>query len=303
MKSKIIGEVGSNYDGSFDQALRYIKEVAATGADVAKFQLLRKDLLVAPRLYPGGKATDNPVYANFSNLELPEEWVPELVAACQEHEIAFSCTPFYLEAVSVLERAGVEDYKIASGDITFTPLLERVGETGKPVLLSTGGSSLEDVEKALKTLKKSGAGPVTLLHCVVSYPPQWEEVNLNAMLTLKKEFSCPVGLSDHTPGGVVALGAVALGASVIEKHVTHDRSAVGPDHPFAMTFPEFGEMVKQIRLLEQSLGDGNKTPTASERDRQHRFRRGCYDPETRSPSGATREGLWLRPQADTVSAS
>ena len=161
------------------------------------------------------------------------------------------------------------------------------------MILSTGGSNLLDVQKAIEILNYSGAGQITLLHCVASYPPQFSEMNLRTIATLKNEFNLPVGISDHSPGNIVPLAAVALGASVIEKHVTFDRTLKGPDHSFSMTMLEFAEMVKQVRLLEKALGTGEKVPSSDELKRQHRFRRGVYDPETLEPVDG-KEGLWLR---------
>jgi sialic acid synthase SpsE len=190
----------------------------------------------------------------------------------------------------------VRTYKIASGDITFVPLLEAIGKTGKNVFLSTGGSTLRDVETALNVLTQSGVGLITLLHCVSSYPPQFHEMNIRALSTLKDEFGLPVGISDHSPGNLVPIAAVTMGASLVEKHVTFDRELPGPDHSFAMTMNEFAEMVSKIRLLESALGDGQKIPTKDELARQHRFRRGIYDPKTLEPLD-TNDGLWLRPHS------
>lgn len=295
MKATLIAEVGSNYDGHLETAVAYINAARASGADMVKFQTLRKAKLVAPKLWTGDRCEENPVYKNFSNLELPDEWHSILKQAADDQEIEFVSTPFYLEAVELLEKVGVRTYKIASGDITFRPLLTAVGQTGKRVILSTGGSSLHDIEQALSVLRQSGAGEIVLLHCVSNYPPQWTEMNLRSVVTLKEVFGLPVGISDHTPGYIVPLAAVALGATVVEKHVTFDRSVPGPDHPFSMTFDEFGEMVRQVRCLEQALGTGTKTPAESERVKQHRMRRGVYDPVTFEPTN-TSDGVWLRPE-------
>ena len=149
--------------------------------------------------------TDNPVYQQFSNRSLPEDWHFVLKQTADEQSIEFMSTPFYLEAVDLLEKVGVRTYKIASGDITFRPLLEAIGRTGKRVILSTGGSSLDDVDQALNILRQAGAREIILLHCASNYPPQWQEMNLRAMVTLKKEFDLPVGISDHTPGNIVPI--------------------------------------------------------------------------------------------------
>jgi N,N'-diacetyllegionaminate synthase len=294
-KTKLIAEVGSNYGGSLNTALEYIRAVKLCGADIVKFQTLSKEKLISPKIWSADGCSDNPVYLQFSNLALPEEWHFTLKKAADEQQIEFMSTPFYLEAVDLLERVDVDTYKIASGDITFRLLLEKVGRTGKKVIFSTGGSSLQDVEKAIKVLKQAGAGDITLLHCVSNYPPQWSEMNLRAIVTLRDAFGLPVGISDHTPGAAVPIAAVALGATVIEKHVTFDRSLPGPDHPFAMTMEEFADMVRQVRDIEEALGTGEKVPADSERIKQHRMRRGVYDPQTLEPVSGD-NGIWLRPQ-------
>lgn len=290
----VIAEVGSNYNGDLALATRYVHAAKECGADAVKFQTLHKEKLVAPRLYSDGAVTDNPAYLNFASLELPDEWHYELKGLADEIGIEFMSTPFYLGAVDLLESVGVHTYKIASGDITFGPLLDKVGRTGKRVVLSTGASTEEEISAALQVLKKAGTKDISLLHCVSNYPPVWDEMNVRAVATMRARFRCPVGISDHTPGSVVPLAAVALGGTVIEKHVTFDRANKGPDHPFAMTVEEFAGMVEQVRLLERVLGDGRKRPSDSELAKQNRMRRGIYDPVTLEPSkGAS--GVWLRP--------
>lgn len=294
-KVRFVFEVGSNYDGSLERAFEYIQAAADAGATYVKFQTLQKKLLIAEKIWQAGKWVPNPVNDIFASGELPAEWHFELKKKADECGIEFMSTPFYLEAVDLLERVGVKTYKIASGDITFRPLLEAVGRTGKRVLLGTGCSSLPDVERAVKTLQRAGAGEIVLLHCVSNYPPQWNEMNLRAVETLQREFGLPVGISDHTPGAIVPLAVVALGGTYIEKHVTFDRSSEGPDHPFAITVEEFGAMVRDVRHLEQALGSGKKIPCESEKAKLHRIRRGVYD----STSGVALpkgEGIWLRPE-------
>ena len=268
---------------------------AGAGADAVKFQTLRRDKLVAPRVYLDGVLRENPVYRGFSNLELPDEWHQTLKNAAAAAGIEFISTPFHLEVVDLLEGIGVSTYKIASGDITFRPLLEAVGRTGKPVILSTGASTLDEVGRALEVLDRAGAGEVTLLHCVSCYPAVPEEMNLRALVTLRQTFGRPVGISDHSGRSFAAIAAVALGASVVEKHLTFDRDLPGPDHNYAMTPTEFAQMVADIRRLETALGDGVKAPSASESEKRHRLRRGVYHPETRLPVD-TGEGIWLRPE-------
>jgi len=200
---RMIAEVGSNYDGSLTRAESYIQHSKESGADAVKFQTLQRDKLVAPRIRIDGEWINNPVYEKFSSLELPDEWHYTLKQMADAHGIEFISSPFYLEAVDLLEEVGVNTYKIASGDITFVPLLETVGRTGKRVILSTGASSLSDVDRALNTLSQSGAGNISLLHCVSNYPPQWDEMNLRAIVALREAFDLPVGISARCPNSVL----------------------------------------------------------------------------------------------------
>jgi N,N'-diacetyllegionaminate synthase len=294
MRVMIIAEVGSNYDGDLNTAKEYIRKAHESGADIIKFQTIRKKNLIAPLVSEKGKLKDNPVFSNFANLELSDKWHYELKEEADKVGIEFLSTPFYEKAVDLLENVGVHRYKIASGDITFIPLLEKVGKTGKPVILSTGASSLSDVKFAVNILKENGTKDISLLHCIASYPPQWEEMNIKAITTLSDIFQCPVGISDHSPGNLVPVASVALGASVVEKHVTIDRRLPGPDHSFAMTFEEFTDMVDQIRVLEIAIGNGEKKPSDSEAERQYRMRRGIYDSVTQKPVEGE-NGVWLRP--------
>lgn len=293
---KIIAEVGSNFNGEIDTARDYIKAAKYCGCDAVKFQTLQKETLISPKIFQENKWVENPIWDLFSNIGLPEEWHLPLKTFSDENEIEFMSTPFYLEAVELLEAIDVKTYKVASGDITFTPLLETIGQTNKEVLLSTGASTLSEVEDAVQTLKNAGAHSIKLLHCVVSYPPQWEEMNLRAILTLKEKFNLPVGISDHTPGSTVPLASVALGATIIEKHLTFDRSQKGPDHSYAITVEEMKEMVAQVRALELALGSGLKEPSRSELDRRHRFRRGIYDSNSFENPAEGSSTIWLRPQ-------
>ncbi len=295
MSVLVIGEVGSNHNGDLATAHAYIRALARAKADAVKFQTIRKDLLFARRVLVDGRIVDNPVYEKVANQDLPDAWHAELKAAADAEHVEFMSTPFHLDAVALLDKVGVRTYKIASGDITFVPLLEAIGRTGKRVILSTGASSLADVERALDVLTRAGARDVTLLHCVSNYPPEWSEMNLRAMVTMKERFRVPVGISDHSPGSLVPIAAVALGATVIEKHVTFDRALPGPDHPYAMTIDEFADMIRQVRLLELALGTGDKVPTPAELAKQQRIRRGRYDPVTSEPTDDAR-GVWLRPE-------
>lgn len=293
---KVIAEIGSNFNGDLDTAKEYIKAAKFCDCDAVKFQTLQKETLIAPKILQNGVWTINPTWKLFGNIGLPSDWHLPLKFFSDENKIEFMSTPFYLEAVDLLESIGIETYKIASGDITFKPLLEAVGQSGKKVILSTGASTIPEVEKAVQILSGAGASAISLLHCVVSYPPQWDEMNLRAITTLKEQFHVPVGISDHSPGSLVPVASVALGATIIEKHLTFDRSQKGPDHPYAMTVEEMKDMVAQVRTLEQALGSGSKEPSPSELQRRHRFRRGAYDSKTFKNAEQESSAIWLRPQ-------
>ena len=291
----IIAEIGSNFGGDRKLAELYIEACASAGADAVKFQTLTKEALIAPFVRnEAGDWVDNPKYAAFGNVGLPLAWHEPLARHAEKHGVEFLSTPFYLEAVDALEAAGVKRYKIASGDLTFAPLHYRIAETGKPVILSTGASYLDEVRETWQRLKSAGAGPITVLQCTATYPPAWSDLNLNAVTTLKEAFG-DVGLSDHSPGHVAPLAAIALGARTLEKHVTFDRKAEGPDHPFAMEMDEFAALVTDIRNLEEALGSADKVPAPSEIHRRKNLRRGVYDRKTFHATDSE-DGVWLRPE-------
>jgi len=272
MAVTIIAEVGSNWGGSLDRALDYVEAAAMVGADAVKFQTIRINLLYARGYEP-----------HFQIPELPDDWHFELKARADKLGIEFVSTPFYLDAVDLLERVGVKRYKIASGDITFRPLLQKVAETGKPLLLSTGACDMNDIRKVVSFLKDCYSwNKVTLLHCVTRYPASVDEMALWSMQYLRDCFGCPVGLSDHSLSAAVSIAAVGMGASVIEKHITFDRRTPGPDHPFATTVDEFADLVRDIRSVEAALGVYDKAPSPSEQGTAGRIRRNPND--------------WLRPE-------
>lgn len=196
-----IAEVGSNFNNSLDMAKRYVRASAEAGADAVKFRTLRKHLIISPVTKVKGKVVPYPVYDIFKSAELPESWHYELKKEADAVGIEFISTPFYLEAVDLLVDVGVKTIKIASGDITFFPLLERIGKTGKDVLLSTGASTNEEIQKAVNQLRDNGVGGITLLHCVANYPPKWNEMNVRAIPAMAQAFGLPVGLPDRSPGG------------------------------------------------------------------------------------------------------
>jgi len=203
-------------------------------------------------------------YEMIRKLELSDADFKKLAVYAQKKGIMFLSTPFDKESVDMLDELGVPAFKIASGEITNLPLIRHIAQKGKPVILSTGMSTLEEVGEALKVIKNEGLRDIILLHCVTAYPAKVEDVNLKAMETMRKAFNLPVGLSDHTIGIAVPIAAVALGAAIIEKHFTLDKNLPGPDHQASLEPKELKQMIEAIREVERSLGNGVKSPTAEE---------------------------------------
>lgn len=272
----IIAEIGSNHDGSLERAKLMIKKCAEAGADAVKFQSFTADGLYVSRVKENGQWKEHPVWKILKNFELPLEWIGPLSAYAKECGVLFMSTPFEPGAVEEMERIGVPAYKIASGDLTHLELIRQAARTGKPVLIATGAGSLEEVRRAAEAVYAEGNRQAGLFHCVSLYPPYFEEMNLKAVSSLIQEFGCPTGLSDHTPGSEAVLAAVGLGAVLIEKHVTTDRSLSGPDHPYALLIEEFAAMVKAVRNLDGALGDGVKRAVDREIPEKTYARRGLY---------------------------
>lgn len=265
----IIAEAGVNHNGDMALARRLIDEAAAAGADAVKFQAFITEELVTRRAPKAGyqlqttTAADTEQFAMLKALEVSAEDMAGLRDHCAARGVAFLCTPYENASADMLDRLGVAAYKIASTDTTNTPFLRHVASKGRPVILSTGMSTLAEVEAALAALAPVRDRTI-LLHCTAEYPAPVEEANLRAMAAMTAAFQVPVGFSDHTAGLDAAGWAVALGACVIEKHFTLDRAMAGPDHRASIEPAELAELVRRIRLLETALGDGIKRPTAAE---------------------------------------
>lgn len=266
----IIAEAGVNHNGDINIAKRIIDQAVMSGADAVKFQTFKAENLVcrnAEKAEYQRKTTDEgeSQFEMLKKLELSEEAHRELIEYCKGKKIEFLSSPFDIYSVQLLSEFGLNVYKIASGEITNYPLLKCIGEKKKKVIMSTGMSTLEEVREAINVLKENGTTDISLLHCNTEYPTPMEDVNLHAMLTLKKEFQVNVGYSDHTKGIEVPIAAVALGAVLIEKHFTLDNNMEGPDHKASLDPDEFKKMVSAIRNIEVALGDGRKRPSDSER--------------------------------------
>ena len=264
----IIAEAGVNHNGDMDLAHRLIDAAAAAGADAVKFQAFVTEELVTATAPKAGYqlATTSGGGDQFSMLkalELTGAQLDALRRHCDERNVVFLCTPYDFPSIDLLDRLGVAAYKIASTDTTNTPFLRHLAAKGRPVLLSTGMSSLAEVEAAVGALA-AVRDQLILLHCTSEYPAPPEEANLRAMATMAAAFACPVGFSDHTMGIEAAGWALVLGACVIEKHFTLDRAAPGPDHRASIEPGELAALVAMARRAELALGDGVKRPTASE---------------------------------------
>lgn len=265
----IIAEAGVNHNGSLETAKKMAMTAKECGADIVKFQTAKLDSLVSHTAKLAEYQKEN-IGLEISQREMLKKLLltygefAELSDYCKELGIKFLSTPFDLESIDFLDGLGCAMWKIPSGEITNLPYLEKIGTMKKPIIMSTGMCYMNEVEEALDIFKNIGADDVTVLHCTTQYPAPYGEVNLNAMLTLKKKFGCKVGYSDHTKGIEIPIAAVAIGASVIEKHFTLDRNMEGPDHKASLEPNELAAMVTAIRNIELALGDGKKKPSASE---------------------------------------
>ncbi|MFJ3044301.1 N-acetylneuraminate synthase [Herbaspirillum chlorophenolicum] len=270
-KTLIIAEAGVNHNGDIGMAKRLIEVAAAAGADMVKFQTFSADRLAtreAPKAEYQNRATDESEsqYAMLKRLELSPEMHDTLIEHCRQHGISFFSTGFDVQSVDFLLGLGVQDIKIPSGEITNLPYLRHIGRLNRRTFLSTGMSTLGEIEAAIEALEAAGTGRerITVLHCNTEYPTPMEDVNLRAMQSIGQALGVAVGYSDHTPGIEVAIAATALGASVIEKHFTLDRNLPGPDHGASLEPAELAAMVAAIRNIERALGSGVKRPSASE---------------------------------------
>lgn len=268
-KVMIIAEAGVNHNGSLDIAKRLIDSAKSSGADIVKFQTAKLDALVSKIAPMADYQKENTGIEEsqkemLRKLLLPYEDFVELARYCKEVGILFLSTPFDIESIRFLDT--LQDmWKVPSGEITNYPYLVEIAKTGKKIMLSTGMSTLQEVDTALEVLRNNGAGEITLLHCTTNYPTPMQDVNLNAMITLKEHCGGKVGYSDHTQGIDIPIAAAALGASVIEKHFTLDRNMAGPDHKASLEPDELKSMVLAVRNIEKALGTGVKSPSESEK--------------------------------------
>lgn len=265
----IIAEAGVNHNGSLDAARQMVQVAAHAGADAIKFQTFKAEKLAtaqAPKAAYQAVATgeNENQLEMLRKLELSEADFRKLLDECHKNNILFLSTPFDEDSADFLASLDMEAYKISSGEITNLPFLAYVARKGRPLIVSTGMSYLNEVDLAVRTIQTAGNHDLVLLHCTSNYPADPADVNLRAMATLEQAFQVPVGFSDHTMGTEIPLAAVAMGASVIEKHFTLDRSLPGPDHQASLEPAELGALVKGVRKVEASLGHGRKEPVERE---------------------------------------
>ncbi len=265
----IIAEAGVNHNGRLEKALRLVDAAARAGADAVKFQTFQTSRLVADmapkaayQRLGGRRETQREM---LRRLELTAPMHHSLLAHCRARQLLFLSSPFDEASADFLESLPVPAFKIPSGELTNIPFLKHVARKGKPLILSTGRATLTEVRAAVKVVRQTGNTRLVLLHCTSLYPTPSHCANLRAIQTLEKEFHVPVGYSDHTEGTAVGVAAVALGAQIIEKHLTLDRTLPGPDHQSSLEPAEFAHLVDSIRNVESALGHGRKEPAPGER--------------------------------------
>lgn len=266
-----IAEAGSNFDGSLSLAKELVNAAKENGAEAIKFQSFLADKIVSSETFKGFKLSfqakwEKPVYQVYKEAEFPRNWHKEIAVYAKKQGIAFFSAPYDFEAVDLLAEINVPTFKIGSGDITWLEIIEYIAKKKRPIILSTGASTLAEIIEAIETIKKTGNQELVLMQCITNYPAKIENINLNVINSFRELFDCIIGYSDHSLGDIAVLGAVALGAKVIEKHFTLDKKKRGPDHPHAMEPQEFKEMVEKTRMLERTLGSRIKEVTPEEKE-------------------------------------
>lgn len=260
----VIAEAGSNHNNDLEQAKKLIDVAVEAGADIVKFQIFKAETLYSKKTPEFSYLKGQNVYELIKSIETPREWIKELAEYCKKRHVGFLASPFDFEAVDILDRY-VQAFKIASFEIVDLELIRYVAEKGKPVIISTGMANLGEIEDVKNTVKSVGNDDMILLHCNSLYPTPVDIVNLRAIETMKNAFRVPIGFSDHTLGIHISIAAVAMGACVIEKHFTLDRTLRGPDHSFAVEPNELRDMIRWIRDVENAKGNGIKDKSEIEK--------------------------------------
>ncbi|MBK6264513.1 N-acetylneuraminate synthase [Marivirga sp. S37H4] len=305
-KTIIIAEAGVNHNGDLERAKELIKVAAKAGADFVKFQTFKADKIVSKQAKKASYQAknindgDDSQYNMLKKLEIPDAWYPELLDLCKLEGIKFLSTGFDNDSINFLDELPIELFKIPSGEITNKPYLEHIATKKKPVILSTGMADIKEIKDAVTVLINAGLDKsgLTILHCNTEYPTPMADVNLKAMLHIKKELGVEIGYSDHTLGIEVPIAAVALGAKVIEKHFTLDRNLPGPDHKASLEPDELFEMIKSIRNIEMAIGgNGIKEPSTSEKENKKVVRKSIHTSKALAKGHVIKESdlIALRP--------
>jgi N-acetylneuraminate synthase/N,N'-diacetyllegionaminate synthase len=299
----IIAEIGSNHNKDKKIAKKMIDKAAEAGVDAVKFQTFQADKLYSKKTPKFSKDKMKP-YDLIKSIELPRGWQKELCQYASKKKLHFLSSPFDFEAVDELHKIGVPAFKVASFEITDLELLKRIAKKKKPVILSTGMASIEEIEEAIDVIKSQGNDNIVLLHCNSMYPSPIDIVNLNAINTMQSAFQIPIGFSDHTLGIHIPVAAVVSGARVIEKHITLDRNMKGPDHNFSIEPDELKQMVQNIRDVEKAMGTGVKEISKKEKEMYEKGRRSIIAAQdiskdtkiTRSMLIVKRPGYGIKPK-------
>lgn len=270
----IIAEAGDNHNGNYELALKLVDKAVEAKADYVKFQTFKTENIISKYAEKAdyqkvNTKEDESQFEMVKKLELSYEQFRSIDQYCKSKDIIFISTPFDLDSIDFLENINIPLWKIPSGEITNLPYLEKIGKTGKAVILSTGMCTMEEIEQAMYILRKNGTGEITLLHCNTEYPTPFEDVNLRAMKTMREAFGVSVGYSDHTIGIETSIAAVAYGATIIEKHFTLDKRMEGPDHKASLEPDELKKLVLSIRNVERAMGSAEKKPSPSEEKNIH----------------------------------
>jgi pseudaminic acid synthase len=277
-----IAEIGANFDGDIDKAKKLCLLAKESGADCAKFQSFKSEKLVSDLGFQKMKINgvhgtwEKSIGETFKDVEFPREWHKEIKDYCDKIDIHFSTSPYDFEAVDLCVELDLPFIKIGSGDITYTEIVQKIAKTNKPIFLATGDATLSEIDEAIRIIQSAGNENLVLMQCITNYPSMIESANINVLKTYESAFNLLTGYSDHSSGDLVIIGAVSLGATVIEKHFTDDKTQKGPDHPHSMNPKEFKEMVEKTKLLKLALGSSSKFVVDEERETVFVQRRGLY---------------------------
>lgn len=278
----LIAEIGANFDQSIDKAKRLIDAAKEAGADCAKFQTFKTEKIVSEggfskmQLKGVHGSWGRKVSEVFKDAEFPIEWHYEIAEYCKNVGIDFSTSPYFKEAVDLCVDLNVPFIKIGSGEITWLEMLDYIARKGKPLMLATGDATMSEIDEAVRTIEATGNNNLVLMQCITNYPSKIDSANVNVLKTYQSAFDVLTGYSDHSPGPVVALASIVLGACVIEKHFTLNKADKGPDHPHSMTPSEFKLMVDYVREIERAMGSTRKEVVEEESETVYVQRRCLY---------------------------